>query len=364
MKKIKILLVVGALVAVLGIAAACGNGDEPSAADASSAGDGPATAQEAAAPQAASDEGAPSPIGTPDVSALSSGSQETTAAPPPVGVPAVAPGTIAERSTGSTSAAPPSPAVAGVRSLAPSQGPLPALFASGRSTASLRLESGSGQAGIAVTGQGTVTLEPDLVLLNVGVETVAETVAEAREEAAVAMDAVVAALRAHDVEDRDIQTRFFNILPQYEFQEVVDLGRRTSKRVLVGYMVNNSASVKIRDLDAVGSIVDEVADAGGDAIRINGISFTVEDPKPFMTELREMAVADALATAQQFASLTGVSLGELVFIAETGGGAPRPVAFQEDFRFAAVAAAPAPASSISGGQLELRMTVQAIFNIQ
>ena len=225
------------------------------------------------------------------------------------------------------------------------------------------LQTGISRVGIWVTGEGRITLEPDLVLLNIGVETNAKAVAEAREQAARAMDAIMATLGQQGVEQKDIQTKFFDISPQYEFQDVVQLGRRTSKRVLVGYRVSNSTSVKVRDLNAVGSIIDEVATAGGDAIRINGIRFSVEDPKPLMVQMREEAVGDALAKAQQFASLTGVSVGRLVFISESGGGIP----VVKDFARVQVEVAgfaAAPSTPISGGELELRMTVQAVFDIQ
>ena len=236
----------------------------------------------------------------------------------------------------------------------------PVTGASGLLSAPL-LQTGSSQAGIRVTGEGSIALEPDLALLNIGVETTAQTVTEARDKAANAMAAIVTALRARGVEDRDIQTRFFNISPQYEFMDVVEEGIRTRKQVLVGYRVNNSAAVKIRDLGAAGSIIDDVATAGGDTTRINGISFTVEDPKPFMTDLREAAVNDALNRAQQFARLTGVSLGRLIFITESGGSVPVARDFEAAFALAAPAA---PPTTISGGELELRMTVQAVFDIQ
>ena len=155
----------------------------------------------------------------------------------------------------------------------------------------------SGPAGIWVTGTGSMQLAPDLALLNVGVETFGETVADARQQAATAMDAVTEALRGMGVVDRDIQTRYFNISPQYEYHEVEVSGRRQSKQVLVGYRVNNSATVKLRDLDAVGEAIDGVAEAGGDAVRIDGLRFTVEDTDTFMSDLREMAVADAQAKA-------------------------------------------------------------------
>ena len=224
------------------------------------------------------------------------------------------------------------------------------------------VQTTNSQAGIWVTGQGSLTLEPDLAVLNVGVETFAKTVSEARGEAARAMDAMINVLNGRGIQGRDIQTRFFNISPQYEFMEVVQDGRRTGKQVLVGYRVNNSAAVKIRDLDAVGSVIDSIADAGGDAVRINGISFTVEEPEVHLTQLREMAVNDALAKADQFAFLTGVARGQLVFITESGGGVP--IVNQDFARMVfAEAAFAAPTTPVSGGELELRMSIQAAFTI-
>ena len=221
--------------------------------------------------------------------------------------------------------------------------------------------AGGTRTGISVTGEGTVTMEPDLAVLNVGVETTGDTVAKARSEAADAMTEIVAALKARGITDRDIQTRSFNISPRYEFPEVFEEGIRTRKQVLIGYSVSNSASVKIRDLDGAGSIIDEVAEAGGDLIRINGISFTVEDPKPFTRDLREAAVKDAIDKASHLASLAGVSLGRLLFITESSAGAPvaRDLSVRS-FALAEAASAPTP---IGGGELEIRMTVQAMFEI-
>ena len=206
-------------------------------------------------------------------------------------------------------------------------------------------------------------MEPDLALLNIGVESTKRTVAEARDEAARAMDAILKVLSARGIEGRDVQTRFFNISPRYEFREVIEEGFRTNRQVLVGYQVSNTVAIKIRDLGAAGDVIDEVVAVGGDVLRINSISFTVEDPKPFMTQLREDAVKDALAKARHFAQLTSVSLGRLVFISESGGAIPQARGFDER-AFGLAAAAPVfESTSISGGELELRMTVQAVFDI-
>ncbi len=222
-------------------------------------------------------------------------------------------------------------------------------------------QTGSSQRGIWVTGLGKVMVEPDLALLNLGIESRAKTVAEANAKAASAMNAIIDALKAHGVAEKDIQTQYFNIRPQYEYTEVSEGGIRTRRQVLVGYTVSNNVAAKIRDLTSIGTVIDDVATAGGDLTRINGISFTVEDTTPLMIQARELAVKDAMAKAQQFADLTGVTLGRLVYIAESGGGTP----IVKDFAARAMEVIPAPAAPtpISGGELEIQLTVQAVFDI-
>ena len=216
--------------------------------------------------------------------------------------------------------------------------------------------------GIWVTGQASVTVEPDLVLLTIGVETTAGTVAEARAEAASGMDAIIQSVKAHGLENQDVQTQSFNIWPQYEYPEATSGEIRTRKQVLVGYTVSNTAMIKIRDVDAVGTIIDDVTEAGGDATRINGINFSIEDPKPFMTQLRKDAVQDAVAKAEHLASLTGVDVGDLVFIGEVGAGTAIVRDFAEDALIARASAV--PATSVSGGELQLSLNVQAVFSIR
>lgn len=218
-----------------------------------------------------------------------------------------------------------------------------------------------GQEGIVVSGQGTMSVAPDLALVSLGVETTAATVSEANAGAGVAMDAVLAAARASGVKDKDIQTRDFNIYPQYDYVEETLDGRRASRQVLTGYRVSNSANVKLRDLDSVGDVIDAVVTAGGDDVRINNIRFTLEDTKPLMARLREMAVRDAMSKARHLATLSGVNLGRLIYISE-GSGAPSVSGFAESRTFA-LAAAAYDAPAIEGGELDVSFSVQARFAI-
>lgn len=226
-------------------------------------------------------------------------------------------------------------------------------------TASYAYQQVNGQqSGIWVTGTGKVTVKPDLAIMTVGVEAREKTVADATAKASSAMNAIISALKKHGIADKDIQTQYYNISPEYQYVQTSD-GR--GKQVLVGYIVNNSVTVKIRDLDSVGSVIDDLAGAGGDLTRINGISFTVENTTALMNQARELAVKDALAKAKQFADLTGMNLGKLAYISETGSYYPVVMRSAMDFAKAEGAAAPTP---ISSGELDIQLTIQAVFDIQ
>ena len=231
-----------------------------------------------------------------------------------------------------------------------------------RSVSPATLQGSGPGPGIWVMGQATITVEPDLALLTIGVETRAETVADARAQAADAMEAIVQAVTEHGLEEEDVQTQSFNIWPEYVYPEIGSGEVRGRQPVLVGYTVRNTAAIKIRDIDSVGTIIDDVAGAGGNVTLIEGISFSIEDPEPFMAQLREEAVADARERAEHLASLSNVSIGDLTFISEVGGGVPVGRGF-DDAAFA-LEAAPAAMTPISGGELQLGLSVQAVFEIE
>ena len=212
--------------------------------------------------------------------------------------------------------------------------------------------------GIWVSGEGKVTVVPDVAILSLGVEAQATTIAQAQNEASVAMDAVVRELDSYGVAANDIKTRHFSIYPVRRW--VPD----EEKEVLIGYRVNNMVTAKIRTVADAGAIIDTVARAGGDYIRIDSISFTVDDPVPYHKEVREKAMADAEAKAKQLADSAGVKLGEPTYISESGGFIPVPREIVMAVPGMAPVPAPAPPPSISPGETEIRLTVQVVYSIR
>lgn len=214
----------------------------------------------------------------------------------------------------------------------------------------------SGQStGIWVTGEGKVTVVPDIAILTLGVEAQADTVAQAQSEASSAMNAVVSELDSRGVADKDIQTRYFRIYP------VRDWSQERGEEQLVGYRVTNMVTVKVREVDDTGAIIDAVARVGGDYIRIDNISFTVDDPVPYQKEAREKALADAHEKAMQIADTAGVGLGEPTYINESGSY--YPTSRQVSYGMAVPAPVPEAAASISPGETEIIILVQVAYSI-
>ena len=238
------------------------------------------------------------------------------------------------------------------------------LSAVGGPEAAQLLRFGSGaNTGIWVNGTGKATGDPDLGIISLGVEALADSAAEARGLAAEAIDRTISSLRGNNVDDQDMQTSQFNIRPRYENQEVTRcIGcREEFERVLIGYQVNNTLTVKVRDLDNMGGIIDGATEAAGNLVRINRVSFTIEDTKPLQNEAREEAIADMLTKANAMAELAGVELGELVFLTESGGGVPQSFSRIEsvgDFAFESE-----QPTSILAGELDVNVNVQGVFVI-
>jgi uncharacterized protein YggE len=175
--------------------------------------------------------------------------------------------------------------------------------------------------GITVTGRGEAEAPPDTGYITLGVQVTGRTVAEAREQAAVAAASVIEAVKATGVAAADIQTANFSINPQYEYPT------REPPR-LIGYQVSNTVSVRVRDLDRFSTVIDEAAAAGGDTVIVSSLRFDYDDPTELADEARELAVADARRKAEQLARLSGVSLGDPVTIVEGLGGAAPVVRFE------------------------------------
>ena len=208
------------------------------------------------------------------------------------------------------------------------------------------------QVGIWVSGEGKVVVTPDVANLSLGVQVEAATINEANQKAAAAMDALVNVLKTQGIADKDIKTQYFNIYPVYDYD------KDTGKATIRGYQVSNNVEVKVRVIANAGKIIDAAVAAAGDAVRVNNIYFSVDDPTASMNAARELALLDAKAKAEQIARVTGVSLGQVSFVSDSSSGGGRIVAPSFDAKAEAGATTP-----ILPGETDVIVSVQVIYNI-
>jgi uncharacterized protein len=175
-------------------------------------------------------------------------------------------------------------------------------------------EPGGPDRSITAAGVGTVTTVPDRAHFSFGVQAQSRTASQALEAAAAQLTRVVAALRSAGVAEVDIQT------------EQISLSPRTSEDgvQIVGYMAVSSVSVRVRNLDRAGPVVDAAVGAG--ANQVYGPSLTRSDQEAVYRGALKAAYADARAKAQALADAAGVTLGAMTSTVEGGASAPMPLA--------------------------------------
>ena len=192
-----------------------------------------------------------------------------------------------------------------------------------------------------MSGEGQATAAPDLALLTLSVMREAKTARAALDANNDAMAAVIAAMKSAGIKDRDLQTAGIQISPRYNYTNKPDGSQEAE---LVAYQVTNTLSVRIRDIDKTGDILDKAVSLGVN--QGGGIAFSNEDPSAAVTEARKKAVADAMAKAKTLADAAGVSIGRVLEITDQNI-APPPMPINAKAFDAAGAAVPVQAGENS-----------------
>jgi uncharacterized protein YggE len=231
-----------------------------------------------------------------------------------------------------------------------------ALLALAACTTSVESNRSDAADAISVSGEGTVSASPDTAVLVVGVSVLRDTVAEAQADAGVAMDAVLDAARASGVDDDDMVTTQFSVFPEFEFS-------RDNERELRGFRIVNRVQITVRAIESAGDVIDAAVSAGGDDVVIDSLSFAVDDTSAMVDQAREQAVEAARSKAEKLAALSGVELGNVTSITESGGPRPPVVEFAQDRAIAADTAG-FGGTPILGGEFEVSLSVFVTYTIE
>ncbi len=173
---------------------------------------------------------------------------------------------------------------------------------------------------VTTFGLGSARATPDLMRVTISIETRAGKVALAYGQAGERVGAVTDSLRSDGVPGTDIATSGLSVRT-----ETVWLEGGGSK--ITGYVASTDLTVVLRDIGETAdpgpaTIIANCVDAGGDDVRLGGLTLGFADQQSLLIRARDAAWDNALTKAEQYASRARRTLGPVLEITEDATSAP------------------------------------------
>ena len=202
---------------------------------------------------------------------------------------------------------------------------------------------------VSVTGSGTAAMRADEATVTLGVQTQEANASEAIRLNAELMTDIIETINALGLTEDEIKTVTYNVYPVYAKDEYDTVS---------GYRVINMISVKIKDMELIGKVIDSAANEG--ANKIQGVSFELSEEK--QRELKREAYLTALGDAEEKAKLIAerlnLTITGVLYVSENTYQPYKPY---YDYRFE-LAGTPAPTTPIIEGNLSVSVTAHVIYS--
>ncbi|WP_026792191.1 SIMPL domain-containing protein [Pleomorphomonas oryzae] len=208
---------------------------------------------------------------------------------------------------------------------------------------------------LTLSGDGIVSVAPDMAIVSIGVVKESETADAALSANNAAMQKALAALKDAGVADKDIATSSFTIDPVMSYPPQKADGTQAPPKI-TGYRVSNAVTVKLHGIAQAGGLLDKVIRVGANDVR--GISFTVDDQDSLMDAARVAAIKKLETRADLYAKTGGFTLKRILAISE-GGEANPPMPMMM-----AKAAPQSDSVPLSAGEQDIRATVNITWEIE
>jgi|SRR3989344_5795042 len=182
---------------------------------------------------------------------------------------------------------------------------------------------------ITLSGHGEVSAVPDIANVYFTIRKEGKTVKEAQEAVALIEKSSLDFLKNNDVAEKDIKTANASFNPKYEYRydtkalmPCSEFGcpPRSGKNVISGYEAYESITIKVRNTDDVGKIMQGLGSLG--VTDLNGPNFAIDDEDGLKAEARKKAIDEAREKAKVLAKDLGVKLGRIANFSESNYGGP------------------------------------------
>ena len=159
---------------------------------------------------------------------------------------------------------------------------------------------------IMVNGTGIVTMDPDMVNVNVAINTDNNSIQTAISENTAAVENVRNALIEAGVNEKDLITTNYSVWSNRPYYS--DPASADEKY----YSVNYYLRVIVRDVSALNKVLDAAVNAG--ISNIDSVTYDYSDKTTLYTEARKLALADARAKAEVIAAEIGKTIVDVATV--------------------------------------------------
>lgn len=215
---------------------------------------------------------------------------------------------------------------------------------------------------INVQGTGEVFVEPDVADISFTVREVQPELKEAQAVVSEKVAAILAAIEGAGIDAKDVKTHNYSSGPQHEWQypdECANDADCHGKSVVVGYYLNQSVRITVRDLDMIPDVLVALGDAGVE--HMQGPNFRVDDADEARIEARNIAIEKARLEAAELADSLDVRLKKMTKFNESGVPFNQNLARGTSSGMAMVAA---EAPELPAGQNMVSVTVNMTYKIK
>ncbi|MEA2108541.1 MAG: SIMPL domain-containing protein [Pseudomonadota bacterium] len=211
---------------------------------------------------------------------------------------------------------------------------------------------------LTVRGNSTLQVPANQLQMQVGVTTEAKTVKQALDENTKKIQAIEQTLKEIGLSRKEYKTGRFQVQPRWSARP--PKYHDAWQAEIIGYRVNNHFSIKTRQIELGGKIIESCTRVGANTI--GSIIFNLATPQMYRSQAITAATANARADANALASAAELNLGEVLNISlDNATSTPlrsRSMAYAEG-----MAKSAAPSLNLSPGKVTVRANVTITYEI-
>lgn len=156
---------------------------------------------------------------------------------------------------------------------------------------------------ISVTGHAETTVDPELLVVKLGISATQFTAADALAENKRMTDEVINAILTTGVSEDEIHTSFIHIVPRYNNEIISEFadpstGFGSDMPILAGYLVSNVVTVTTQNLTVAADLLDRAVEAGANTVESVDFTLLPETEKLIHERLLAEATSDAKNRAE------------------------------------------------------------------